>query len=550
MATHKDQLNAYTFARRRTVGAFLQPSSTGVEAEAPRALRALLPSIVTGALVLAAFGAWGMIKPGAPLGWDNTGENVLVGSESTTRYVVLETDGVKQLHPVLNLASAKLLLDPQKFKVLKVDEKVLDGPKLPHGATVGIPNAPDRLPGSQAAAQQKVWAVCQQPAAGGGQAARQAVFVLSQSQASQVLTPLGTLTGAKALYVQGPDGVRYLVDGSGTRFPLGGATDATKSLLVRMLFDDSAQPEQVGAQWLATLNLGSTLDFPVVPGFGQPSTAPGLDARSNKVGMVVEAASGAATHKYVVLKDRIAPVSELTAHLLMNSQQAVGFYPGDKEAAIPVAAAAVSPDTVTFYADKGWPTAIPTQVNGTAVAGGSSSQTVCGVMYQGKVDAAGRPSLGAWAGPSFPVTTAGATSSVYVTPGSGLLYREVSGVAPAPGSAASPAPAPVPVPVPSPSAGAGAGDTDTLSGSVYLLTDTGLRYSLPANNDSTAKGVGAGAGVGVGKTDTGGAVTGDQARTRLGYDKIDPTVVPQQWSQLLPKGPTLDTASARETQGA
>lgn len=534
MATHKDQLNAYTFARRRTVAAFLQPSLTGAEAQAPRALRALLPGIVTGALVLAGFGAWGLIKPGAPLGWDNTGENVLVGSESTTRYVVLDTDGVKQLHPVLNLASAKLLLDPQKFKVLKVDEKVLDGPKLSHGATVGIPNAPDRLPGSGAAAEQKVWAVCAQPAAGAGQAARQAVFVLSPSQASQTLTAAGTLTGAKALYVQGPDGVRYLVDGSGTRFPLGGSTEGERNLLIRLLFDESAQPEPVSAQWLETLNLGSPLDFPVVPAFGQPSTAAGLDAKSNKVGMVIEATSGAATHKYVVLKDRIAPVSELTAHLLMNSRQSVGFYPGDKEAAIPVAAAAISPDSVTFYADKGWPTVVPAQVNGASVAGGSSSQTICSVMYQGKLDALGRPALGAWAGSSFPVAT-GATSSVYVTPGSGLLYREVSGGAVAPSAGGNAVGS---------SGGSSAGSSsgsDTLSGSVYLLTDTGLRYSLPTNNDSTAKGAAAAGAAGA---------SVDQARTRLGYDKIDPTVVPQQWSRLLPKGPTLDTASARQTQGS
>lgn len=70
MASRRDELNAYTFAKRRTVAAFLQPSATGTEEGAPRPLRAVLPGVVTAAVVLAAFGAWGMFKPTAPKGWD------------------------------------------------------------------------------------------------------------------------------------------------------------------------------------------------------------------------------------------------------------------------------------------------------------------------------------------------------------------------------------------------------------------------------------------------------------------------------------------------
>ena len=71
---------------------------------------------------------------------------MIIASESTTRYVVLKTDGKSQLHPVLNMASAKLLLDAGKGEVVNVDESVLDNGKIPHGATIGIPYAPDRLP--------------------------------------------------------------------------------------------------------------------------------------------------------------------------------------------------------------------------------------------------------------------------------------------------------------------------------------------------------------------------------------------------------------------
>ncbi|MFI9275895.1 type VII secretion protein EccB [Kitasatospora sp. NPDC052896] len=505
MVTRKDQLNAYAFARRRTVAAFLQPALTATEAPPPSALGALLPSVLAGVLLLAAFGAWGIFRPGAPPGWATVGGNVLVGSRSTTRYVVLETDGVRELRPVLNLASARLLLDPARFRVLKVDERVLDGPTLPHGPAIGIPYAPDRLPEPPVAAEPKVWAVCAQPTtAGSGRAARQEVFVLSPRQAGQALTAAGTLSGSAALYVEGPDGRRYLVDAAGTAFPLGGATDAERSLLARLLFGQGVRPRPVGAQWLAVLGRGTPLDIPTVPGAGLTSTAPGLDARSNQVGTVVEAASGTATHKYVVLTDRIAPVSDLTAHLLLNGPQAVGRYPEGRVAAIPVAAASVAPDNAAFDADRGWPASVPTVVNGVAAGldGTTGQPTVCAVLHQGRTDGPGRPVLGAWAGAGFPVAALAATSSVYVSPGTGLLYRELSGPA-----------------------GGEPEESYARSGPLYLLTDTGLRYALAGDGSP-----------------------GDQARTRLGYDRIEPTAVPRPWSDLLPRGPVLDTATARRAR--
>src|SRR5690606_35892904 len=121
MASRRDELNAYTFAKRRMLAAFLQPSPSGSEEGAPRPLRAVLPSLIVGVLVLGVFGAWGMFKPTAPPGWDEPGARVIVGKQSTTRYVVLKTDGATRLHPVLNLASARLLMKDAGYKVVQVD---------------------------------------------------------------------------------------------------------------------------------------------------------------------------------------------------------------------------------------------------------------------------------------------------------------------------------------------------------------------------------------------------------------------------------------------
>src|SRR5690606_38552096 len=90
MASRRDELNAYNFARKRTVASFLKPLPNGSVESAPRPLRTVVPSMVLGMLILAGFGACGIIKPAAPKGWDNVGEKVIVGDKSTTRYVVLE----------------------------------------------------------------------------------------------------------------------------------------------------------------------------------------------------------------------------------------------------------------------------------------------------------------------------------------------------------------------------------------------------------------------------------------------------------------------------
>ncbi|GAA3216573.1 hypothetical protein GCM10020256_18950 [Streptomyces thermocoprophilus] len=129
MASRRDELNAYTFAKRRTLASFLQPSPSGSEEGAPKPLSALVPGLVVGVVILAVFGAIGMFSPTAPKGWDAPGEHVIVASKSTTRYVVLKTGKQTQLHPVLNMASARLLLDPDKNSVITVDEKVLDSGK-------------------------------------------------------------------------------------------------------------------------------------------------------------------------------------------------------------------------------------------------------------------------------------------------------------------------------------------------------------------------------------------------------------------------------------
>ncbi|AXE23261.1 type VII secretion protein EccB [Streptomyces globosus] len=522
MASRRDELNAYTFAKRRTVAAFLQPSATGSEEGAPRPLRAVVPGLIAGAVILAGFGAWGMFKPQAPKGWDEPGTKVLVGKQSTTRYVVLKTkvNGKDQtrLHPVLNLASARLLLDPQKFKVLQVDDKVLDAGRPPRGPIIGIPYAPDRLPSPKDAGKAKRWAVCQAPG-GNGKSVQTATFVLADREAG-ITDDERRLTDTQMLYVQSTGGSkeRYLVDATGTKYKFPEGTADAAKMTNALVGTTGGSPQQVSEQWLATLNPGDDLAFPQLPATaGTKADVPGLGTADNKVGMVLRAQTGSGAQHYVVLPGKVAPVSDFTAWLLISAPatDALNMHGKPRE----VDLQSLNPDPGVFKGETRWPQKKTGRINQAGSGQGAARDTVCNVLRS--VDGQGGQTLSTWAGTGFPVDITASGTSAYVTPGSGLLYTQVQG------------------------------KQTTAGGSTFLVTDTGLRYAVQANGDSDAEKSGIGA---ADPQAQGAAADGrpeaSQAQIRLGYGGVVPAMVPIAWSEFLSKGPRLDTNSARQPQGS
>lgn len=508
MASRRDELNAYTFAKRRLIAQFLQPNATGSEEGAPRPLRAVVPGAIVGVVILAVFGAWGMFKPVAPKNWNAPGENVIIASKSTTRYVVLRTNGKTQLHPVLNMSSAKLLLNPDKGKIINVDESVLDSGKIPHGATLGIPYAPDRLPDAEQAGTAKRWAVCERPGEG-GRAIQKAAFVFAQREESRT-EGANRLTGGEVMYVEGPDKARYVIDAAGTAYPV-----AQDELLLRQLVGQNRLPQRVSTAWLDTLHKGDEITFPEIDGVpGSPAGVPGdLGPEVNKVGMVLNAPDGTREQQYVVLPGRVAPVSDLTAKLLLSHRDLIGLSQNGR--ATPVSAAAFQPGQA-FGQDKKWPQLAPEPVNSALTADGSRN-TVCNVLR--KVDGDnGVTTLSTWVGTEFPATLPTGSSSAYVTPGSGQLFRQFKG-------------------------------STTDSGFLFLVTDTGLRYAMQSNGDSATDDSGIGSS-GSEQEKQERAQEAQQAQSRLGYKDVAPLPVPAEWSSFLPTGPRLSTGAARQPQGS
>ncbi|MHC5260594.1 type VII secretion protein EccB [Streptomyces sp. UC4497] len=516
MASRRDELNAYNFARKRTVAAFLKPLPNGSVDSAPRPLKHAVPGIVMAVVVLAGFGACGMISPVAPKGWDTPEAGIIVTDPSATRYVVLKSDtkdksgkSVGVLHPVLNLASAKLLLDPKKTggdSVKKVKEKFLDDSDITQGSMVGIPYAPDRMPSTKDAGTAKTWALCQQPSGGSDEASvQQTVFVLDKNDESQVTsTSKGRLGSTQALYVQDKTGKPYLVSSNGVAYRLvdgpGGGFDS----LIATLFGAQAKPQTVSDDWLNTLREAPVpISLPSVDGLGGTSTAPDLPAGHNKVGTLIE---GAQKQKYLVEKDRLIAITDFEASLLKETVGAA--YPDGAPEYVKVQQTDIHPTEGSLYDNApavkkaggklNWPKQKVTRAN---AASGTGGKDVSCSVYQG--DNGGARNL--WAGKSLPIGKISASASSYVSPGSGMLYQEQTG--------------------------------SSASGFNYLVTDTGLRYHLPVNNDS-------------GNTSGSAKKEVNQSKARLGYGEVNAVKVPEVWSQLLPSGPDLTTDDAKQTQNS
>ncbi|GAB3151637.1 hypothetical protein GCM10027058_18100 [Microbacterium neimengense] len=151
MATKNDLIEAQTFSRRRLLTAFVSGAPGGKELEPTAPLRAVIAAIAltVGVVLVGVF--YGLIRPGLPNGWDN-GKLIIV-KDTGSRFIT--QDGV--LYPVINTASARLLLPSSDFQVIDTDQQNLEGVRL--GPTLGIVGAPDEIP-TPAGLTNSGWGAC------------------------------------------------------------------------------------------------------------------------------------------------------------------------------------------------------------------------------------------------------------------------------------------------------------------------------------------------------------------------------------------------------
>ncbi len=457
MASRTDQLHSYQFSAQRVVSALVLREPDPAQSPGRRLAGATMAGILLAALSLAGVAVYGLLTTGGSTDW-RTSQTVIVEKETGARYVYLD----QTLYPVLNYASARLLVGGEAG-LTTVTAKQLA--QVARGAPVGIPGAPDSLPG-QGSLLGDGWSVCSARPTGDGAAGApgSVLFVGSAPGGGRQLAEQGVLG-------QTPDGTRYLIwHATALRIP--------RWPLVQSAFSWGGEtPVPLAPALVSALVGGPDLTPTEVPELGQSSTR----LTQYRIGTVLVSQRSDGVRQYgVVLGAGLAPISQVQADLLLADPDvahkvgrgtaveiAQSEYAQLPPASLPDPTAAL-PRTTPELARPGAAAAVCT----TAPVAGAGTVTVdAGVdAVRGVVTAGG-----------------GLADRIVVPAGRGALVESVA-------------------------------SATASGGALSLVTDVGRRYPLPTV----------------------------QVAGLLGYADRTPVRVPAALVAMLPAGPVLDPAAARQ----
>jgi type VII secretion protein EccB len=209
------------------------------------------------------------------------------------------------LHPVLNLASAQLIVDsPRKPAFVKPSELAL----LPRGPLVGIPGAPQRMP-NPVDGSESHWVVCDTTSAAGN-------TVVTVVGAAPVLgDAVGPLSTGSAILARYRDETFLVYNGKRTPIDL---QDKAVTLAVGI---DSSAPAVLPMSRALRDAISETppMVVPVIANAGAPSPWP--LGRSVVIGSVIKMRpiDGGQDAFYVVLGDGVQKISAVTAAIIRNA---------------------------------------------------------------------------------------------------------------------------------------------------------------------------------------------------------------------------------------
>ncbi|EKF25519.1 type VII secretion protein EccB [Mycolicibacterium hassiacum DSM 44199] len=403
-------------------------------------LRTQTRSVLVGVLVLltglAGCFVFSLIRPAGVAGNDA----ILADRTTSALYVRLGD----QLHPVLNLTSARLIAGrPDNPTLVKTSE--LD--RFPRGNLIGIPGAPERL--VQHITRDADWTVCDGvsgPAAG---------TTLIAGPLTDGGERAGALAADEAVLVRNPSGPNagtwLLWDGRRSRIDLG-----DRAVTRALGWDaDIPEPRPVAQGLFNALPEAPPLTAPEIPGAGEPAPYP-MSVAVPVGAVVVSFDADDNLRHYAVLRDGLAPISPVVAELLRNTDSFGLNQPprlaADEIARLPVAQGidndAYPRRPVTVKAADAAPlTCVRWTRPADAVA--PRIELRSGVTLPVAENLRALPLVGAGSG-----TTA---DRVVLTPGRGYLVQTVGA--------------------------SGGGSVTPPDGAKFWVSDTGVRYGLDTDGD-------------------------------------------------------------------
>lgn len=339
MHSRSDQVQAHTFMTGRLVSALVRAEPDLATPPLRRTKTGLIVGVVIGALIAAVVLVIGYLKPGRTADWRSPGA-LVVEKETGTRYV--HAGGV--LHPVLNLASAKLLL-AKDMKVVSVAASALAG--VERGTPVGIVGAPDVLPARPSGS---AWSACATTATDSSGTTRPSVAFGLGAVREELGVPEN-----QAVMVSAGD-VQYLV-WKDRKMRL------TAPWIGAALGFDMGGVVPVRDAWLNVLPTGPDIGPLPVPDRG--AEGPALNGQQTRIGqvLVVEGGNGAAARHFLLTKAGLQTLSATGAAVVLGDPGTAVSYGGQPVRPVPISPVALTSVTVLPQTEQSQqqPPAPPTQ---------------------------------------------------------------------------------------------------------------------------------------------------------------------------------------------
>lgn len=300
--TTRAQVNGYRFLIRRLEHALIRGDSRMIHDPMRGQMRSLIVGVVIAVLITGACGVLAFFKPSPNMG----DAQILLSKSSGAAFVRVG----ERIHPVLNLASARLIIGKSESPK-EVDDKFLNA--VPRGPLVGIVGAPTSIRAADDIGMSS-WTVCdtiETPAVTettGTPSLQTTVLannpvlnsdIRQADPAQAVLTKVGNTT--------------YLIY-DGVRAPI----DLSDPVVVNGLYLQEATMRPVSLSLINTFPLVDPITPVAVEGVGEPSPALGEDYR---VGSIVKTVDSRGEQLYVVLREGLQPISPATADIIRYGEE-------------------------------------------------------------------------------------------------------------------------------------------------------------------------------------------------------------------------------------
>ncbi|MFW0792594.1 type VII secretion protein EccB [Gordonia sp. CPCC 205515] len=301
--TTKAQVNGYRFLLRRLEHALVRRDVRMLHDPMRSQVRALVVGAVAALLVLAGFGVWGLIRPQGSVG----DARIVMSRNGGGNYVLI--DGT--LHPVLNLASARLITGSNESPKTVSDATLI---RYPRGPLLGIPGAPATLPAA-AHEGQSFWTVCDSTdtSPGAADGAVDLTVIGDQPTLGHGADPardndgLFVIDGGTAYLI-------YTVDRHGVRTSVRARVDTDSVPVMRALHLEGATPRTMSSGLLNTFPEVEPIEVPRIDNAGErgPLADDGV-----LIGSVIKTVGlDDADTFYVVLADGVQRIGAMSAELL------------------------------------------------------------------------------------------------------------------------------------------------------------------------------------------------------------------------------------------